>query len=361
MLPKSVRGSASLFCPQPAQDDPYLGAEETFVDGVDGCTNKGAIGDAEDAADVDEDVGALTKVILASPHALNLLSAQRRMAAELSAQRRLAAQLRMSDEKEKQADETSEQADEPAKLADETSEQADETSKQADEKEKQADEKVTQADEPAKLADEPVVLSDEEEEADENAIRRALKQADIDFPVPWQERGDTVTVTKSLPKRKLESTKLHQKRKLDAVETSGDDDGTAQWLAANEAGGSLDEKPQWTRAQWANWKTSDDAWFVAGTDTAASSSSKLSWDEELASARMRWHLEGRAQAGSKHRGTKRRGGKAEQERRAASASSVETVQALKRACERIASADDLDLLYRTYGPKVLSELVDTND
>jgi hypothetical protein len=238
-------------------------------------------------------------------------------------------------------------------MADEKEKQADETSKQADEKAKQADETAKQADEPAKQADEPAELADEEAEADENAIRRALKQADIDFPVPWQERGDTVTATKPLPTRK--------KRKLDAVETGDDDDGTAEWLAANEAGAPRDEKPQWTRAQWANWKTSDDAWFVAGTDTAASSSSNLSWDEEFASARMRWHLEGGAQAGSKQRGTKRRAGRAEQERRAASASSVETVQALKRACERRASAADLDVLYWTFGPQALSELIDNSE
>jgi hypothetical protein len=241
--------------------------------------------------------------------------------------------------------------------------------------------------------------SEEEQRERENAYRLDMKKADEDFPgppwkdlgEPWQERGDG---TPSV--RKLCSTGVLGNRK-------------SRTTPAPPA-----KKQRWTHDQWLNWKTTDDGWIntlypsaigAKPKDAKPMSASyrreakdyskaidadwqeekndwqeekndwqeekkywheeKNDWQEEksdwpsmMNAAIARWKADGQAQALRTGRRTKRRAGAKIQENRKLASSAPDTIQALKRATAKTASHSDLDLLFKTFGPQALAELVE---
>ncbi len=72
----------------------------------------------------------------------------------------------------------------------------------------------------------------------------------------------------------------------------------------------------------------------------------------------RWKADGQAQGSKTGRRTKRRAGAKIQENRKLASSAPDTIQALKRATAKTASHSDLGLLFKTFGPQALAELVE---
>jgi hypothetical protein len=308
-----VKGTAALFCPQPCTtSDPYMDVE----------VGSGELATTSMRRDGGL-VGSKTR-----PTGVRAESWRRRVCAELAATRKhhtLAREGKWLDEQDDGEGNDSAQVQQQLPVDDVVDLVVDDGEQQL----------------PVEGTDvEGTDTQDVVEQSAEDAaaqLRRDEKMADMDFPTPWQDRGDgmhAITFSRGAEKRKWSDT-------ADVPPAT---------------------KPKWTHAQWMNWRTSDDDWRAEHIDAACapSSSSGGSWEDTKKHAMARWIEDGQRQGRQEgaERRSKRRGGVKVQERRRLAAAAPETMQALKRATEQIATGADLDLLFQTYGPQALSELLD---
>jgi hypothetical protein len=134
-----------------------------------------------------------------------------------------------------------------------------------------------------------------------------------------------------------------------------------------------EKKTDWREEKKTDWHASNTMWHdekktdwheskTDGHDEETKTdwydeTNKTDWAAMMDAAIQRWRSDGHAQAANTGRKVKRRAGAKIQEQRKLLASEPATIQALKRATTKEASHRDLDLLFRTFGPRALEELL----
>jgi hypothetical protein len=174
-----------------------------------------------------------------------------------------------------------------------------------------------------------------------------------------------------------EKTDGHEEKKTESHETktAWPDEKKTDWHDDEKKTDWHDEekKTDWHEEKKTDWHASNTMWHeekktdwheskTDGHDEEKKTdwydeANKTDWASMMDAAIARWRTDGHTQAANTGRRVKRRAGAKIQEQRKLLASEPATIQALKRATAKEASHRDLDLLFRTFGPQALEELL----
>jgi hypothetical protein len=147
-------------------------------------------------------------------------------------------------------------------------------------------------------------------------------------------------------------TDWREEKKTDwhASNTMWHDEKKTDWYESKTDGHDEEKKTDWyeSKTDGHDEETKTD-WY--------DETNKSDWAGMMDAAIQRWRSDGHAQAANTGRKVKRRAGAKIQEKRKLLASEPATIKALLRAQTKEASHRDLDVLFATFGPRALEELL----